>query len=117
MQKPLVHCVPTVQVEPSATVPHELFTHGCPTQSLADAQVFAHAVPPVAHLNGAHVTELDGLQAPRPSHAEPLTTALLDDVQTPPPHAVPLGQSSQAPFPSHLPSSPQDAAVAAVHAA
>jgi len=104
-QLPEVHWAADVQAELFATVPHDPATHGLPTQSPAAAHVRAQAVP--AHLNGAHVTAAAALHSPAPLQVEPLVAWLVAASHDPPPQLVPFGQSSQAPWPSHLPSSPQ----------
>ena len=87
-------------------MPHELLTQGAPEQSVFEEQVVAHAVPPAAHMKGAHDTEGPGAHIPLPSQDEPVTTAFVVLLHEPPPQAVPFDQSSQAPLPSQLPSCP-----------
>jgi hypothetical protein len=107
------HCDPEVHMEPFATLPHELLTHGWPTQSLSVRQLDAQVVAP--HLNGAQVTARPGWHVPWPLHVEPLNVFAVESHE-PGPHTVPLIHFAQPPLPSHLPFSPQVVSAVTGHA-
>jgi hypothetical protein len=110
MQLPVVHCAFEVHAVASATVPHDPFTQGAPTQSPSLPQVVAHVAP--EHLNGAHVTAGAAGQVPAPLHVDALETMFVVGSHVAALHGVAFGQSWQLPVPSHRPFSPQvDAAV------
>jgi hypothetical protein len=75
---------------PFATFPHEPATQGCPWQSASVVHVVAHAVPSALHLNGLHATARAALQAPTPSHVEPVTDIWVAALQAPPAQDSPL---------------------------
>jgi hypothetical protein len=68
---------------PFATFPHEPATQGCPWQSASSAHVVAHAVPSVLHLKGLHGTAGAALQAPTPSHVDPVIDIWVVALQAP----------------------------------
>jgi hypothetical protein len=102
-----VHCPAEVHALPFATLPHDPATHGAPTQSLSEVQVVAHLRFPLAHLYGAQVTGVAGLQVPLPSQNEPLVDWFWVESHDPDPQLVVLGQLAQCPWPSQLPFKPQ----------
>ena len=87
---PDVHCPALVHLLPLPTLPQEPFTHGWPWQSLSVLHVVAHWPPVWAHLNGAHVTGLVGLQPPSPSQTDMVTAIWVVVLQVPAPQTVPL---------------------------
>lgn len=87
---PDVHCPALVHLLPFPTLPQEPFTHGCPWQSVSVPHVVAHWLPVAAHLKGAQVTGLVGLQLPSPSQTDMVTAICVVVLQLPEPQTVPL---------------------------
>jgi hypothetical protein len=102
-QFPDEHCTGAVHLLPFATFPHEPATHGWPWQSASVTHVVAQAVPSALHLKGLQGTAGVALQAPRPSHVDPVTDIAVVALQAPPAQVSPLANSWQAPLPSHTP--------------
>lgn len=90
---PDVHCPALVHLLPLGILPQEVFTQGCPWQSLSVAQTVEHWLPVAAHLNGAHATGLAGLQPPSPSQTDMVTAICVVVLQVPVPQTVPLAYS------------------------
>jgi hypothetical protein len=88
-----VHWLAPVHLLPFGTLPHEPLTQGCPWQSLSLEQVVEHWLPVAAHLNGAQVIGVVGLQVPRPSQTDMVTAIWVVVLHVPAAQAVPLAYS------------------------
>ena len=98
-----MHWPALVHLLPFPTLPQEVFTHGCPWQSLSLAHVIEHWLVVAEHLNGAQVTGLVGLQLPSPSQTDIVTDICVVVLHVPDPQTVPLAYSWHAPLPSQYP--------------
>jgi hypothetical protein len=87
VQKPLAHWTASVQAEPFAKRPHELFTHVAGgTQSLESTQPVLHA--PIEQTYGLHGLATGVTQWPLPSQFEVSVTEV-DEAHTAGPQATP----------------------------
>jgi hypothetical protein len=106
-QVPEVQSPATRQALPFGFLPQDPATHVAgATQSAPSRQAVKHWLP--LHWKGAQTVEAPGTQAPLPSQADTaLRTAI---AQLAGAHSVPAGYRRQPPWPSQVPSLPQEVA-------